>query len=182
MSLTGINVTVMDEHLTLCRPEWEVRSHVMSYFPGRRLFCRRARTIGCGSTFRRNQVLPLHPWGINGGIGTAFGKGTACQDILPFVIKVFVSHYHNHAVIPGTGIEYLISSSPRASFLSGRTRRKDHGAVCGRHVRVCQNAWVCGTCHGYASGTCRVHPDGRAAVIGGMVCFPRSRCVCTALR
>lgn len=36
-------------------------------------------------------------------------KGTACQDILSFD-KVFVGHYHNRTVIPGTGIEYIGSS------------------------------------------------------------------------
>lgn len=103
------NVTVVDEYLTLCRPEWKFTLHVMSYFPEDGSFAERLGRLAAEAlSGKPEHFLYIHE-GINGALAQPSEKELPARIFSPFD-KVFVGHYHNRTVIPGTGIEYIGSS------------------------------------------------------------------------
>ena len=103
------NVTVVDEYLTLCRPEWKFALHVMSYFPEDGSFAERLGRLAAEAlSGEPEHFLYIHE-GINGALAQPSEKELPARIFSPFD-KVFVGHYHNRTVIPGTGIEYIGSS------------------------------------------------------------------------
>ena len=103
------NVTVVDEYLTLCRPEWKFTLHVMSYFPEDGSFAERLGRLAAEAlSGEPEHFLYIHE-GINGALAQPSEKELPARIFSPFD-KVFVGHYHNRTVIPGTGIEYIGSS------------------------------------------------------------------------
>ncbi len=154
------NVTVVDEYLTLCRPEWKFALHVMSYFPEDGSFAERLGRLAAEAlSGKPEHFLYIHE-GINGALTQPSEKELPARIFSPFD-KVFVGHYHKYRH-SGDGNRIYRFLAP-AQLRGGRGERI-HGAVYGRHVRVCQEPREHAVpCHGCAGGTCRVAPDGRAA-------------------
>ena len=62
------NVTVVDEYLTLCRPEWKFALHVMSYFPEDGSFAERLGRLAAEAlSGEPEHFLYIHE-GINGAL------------------------------------------------------------------------------------------------------------------
>ena len=100
---------IRDRYLTLCRPEWKFALHVMSYFPEDGSFAERLGRLAAEAlSGEPEHFLYIHE-GINGALAQPSEKELPARIFSPFD-KVFVGHYHNRTVIPGTGIEYIGSS------------------------------------------------------------------------
>ena len=90
------NVTVVDEYLTLCRPEWKFALHVMSYFPEDGSFAERLGRLAAEAlSGEPEHFLYIHE-GINGALAQPSEKELPARIFSPFD-KVFVGHYHNRA-------------------------------------------------------------------------------------
>ena len=110
------NVTVVDEYLTLCRPEWKFALHVMSYFPEDGSFAERLGRLAAEAlSGEPEHFLYIHE-GINGALAQPSEKELPARIFSPFD-KVFVGHYHNRTVIPGTGIDFGSFISACINFL-----------------------------------------------------------------
>lgn len=136
------NVTVVDEYLTLCRPEWKFALHVMSYFPEDGSFAERLGRLAAEAlSGEPEHFLYIHE-GINGALAQPSEKELPARIFSPFD-KVFVGHYHNRTVIPGTGIEY-IGSSRQHNF--GEDEEKGYTVLYtdGTYEFVCGTvSWIC---------------------------------------
>ncbi|MCS2303812.1 hypothetical protein NXX23_18125 [Bacteroides ovatus] len=83
------NVTVVDEYLTLCRPEWKFALHVMSYFPEDGSFAERLGRLAAEAlSGEPEHFLYIHE-GINGALAQPSEKELPARIFSPFD-KVFV--------------------------------------------------------------------------------------------
>ena len=87
----------------------EVRAHVMSYFPEDGSFAERLGRLAAEALSGNRSTSSTSMRGINGALAQPSEKELPARIFSPFD-KVFVGHYHNRTVIPGTGIEYIGSS------------------------------------------------------------------------
>lgn len=103
------DVDVVDDRLSLRRPEWAFVLHIMSYFPEDGSFTRRLEELkNEGLDPSRLNYLYIHE-GINGALARPSEKELPAKIFEEFD-RVFVGHYHNRTVIARTRIEYVGSS------------------------------------------------------------------------
>lgn len=104
------NVLVADDYLSLpVAPGQRFVLHMIGYFPENGSFCDKLEAV------KKNALQPdklnflyIHE-GINGALSQP-GDKELPANIFGDFDKVFVGHYHNRCVIPGTRIEYIGSS------------------------------------------------------------------------
>lgn len=104
------NVLVADDYISLPYPDGQrFILHMIAYWPEKGSFTEKLDAVKSQALDpERLNFLYIHE-GINGALSTP------SQDELPANIfrdfdKVFVGHYHNRCIIPGTCIEYIGSS------------------------------------------------------------------------
>lgn len=104
------NVLVADDYLSL--PTLDGRRfvlHMIGYFPENGTFCDKLEAVKANALQPdKLNFLYIHE-GINGALSQPNDKELPAHIFRDFD-KVFVGHYHNRCIIPGTRIEYIGSS------------------------------------------------------------------------
>lgn len=103
------NVVVIDDFFTLVEEGWDFSLHIIAYFPENGSFKEKLGTlVSFGLDDTRKNYLYIHE-GINGALLHSSDNELPAHIFKDFD-KVFVGHYHNRCIIPGTNIEYIGSS------------------------------------------------------------------------
>jgi exonuclease SbcD len=103
------NVVVIDDLLTLTENNWDFSLHMIAYFPESGSFVDKLNVLVHGglNPMKKN-YLYIHQ-GINGALAHSSDNELPAHIFKDFD-WVFVGHYHNRTIIPGTHIEYIGSS------------------------------------------------------------------------
>lgn len=103
------NVTVVDDFIVHSDLNWDFTLYTIAYFPEEGTFIQKLKNLIENKLQPgKKNYLYIHE-GINGALSRPAEKELPAS-IFESFDQVFVGHYHNRAVIPGTRVEYIGAS------------------------------------------------------------------------
>ncbi|WP_165020892.1 exonuclease SbcCD subunit D [Dysgonomonas sp. ZJ279] len=103
------NVMLVDESMSVCKPDWDYALHIIPYFPENGTFKDKLDDVIQHELVKgRKNYLYIHE-GINGALLHTSDNELPASMFSVFD-KIFVGHYHNRCTVKGTEIDYIGSS------------------------------------------------------------------------